>query len=243
VVASEAFKINVRPSTNFQRMLISGAAGSLSSSADQLPQIAPHMMASGTAPPAPADALPPDQRSDAYGGASQPAGMSTVAYGGSCSIAPAVTGATAIGGGEGASPAVADVSPHSTPATTPNLDRRTAESFPGPTLHLFEWRGDVPSQASSPGHEALPVASLAHFQSAMLTTAVQQPLTAGTPGDNARGDAVNDSDTSRESQRKSYRASVSSILWPSKEARDRTHDHEDRESAGRPVRRSREFGN
>ncbi len=199
--------------------------------------------------PATADAAQPDARSDAASVASAPAAgalnVAAHAGGAGASVHHGVYYAPGGGGAPGAAGVPADaeqqeVSPHSTPSSTPLIERRS-DTFTGPTLALFEphqpnslFERRDPMQAQSalsPGHEALPVASLAHFQSAMLGSVVQpQAALGGAPahdgGAAGAADALSDGASEAPPRRRSYLtgASVSSILGP-REDRTRNADH------------------
>jgi hypothetical protein len=177
VVASEAFKINVRPSTNFQRMLAGGNA--LSSSTEQLQQFpkegstSTHTSISNERLPAasaPSEA-PGHSRHSSYG--SDVGGgpvTSEVPVPSSRDGGPILAALShgMAGGSESGALSSREMSPQSTPLSTPTLHRRD-DAFAGPTLNLFERKPEpLPPSQSFPGRQALPVANLMSFQSAML---------------------------------------------------------------------------
>ena len=188
VVASEAFKINVRPSQNFQRML---ATGSLSDSKEQLQQF-PQVQGGVAGSAAEGGSEGGREDGEREGGTAAPAS------------APAGAPSMITHAQPAAQPERShETSPLTTPMSTPTLEKR-GDVFVGPALQLFERMGVTPTfGALSPGHEALPVASLASFQSAMLTV-VNQP-----PNQEVLAQAAAPSTST-----------VSSMLWPQTSERD-----------------------
>ena len=255
VVASEAFKINVRPSTNFQRML---ASGSLSTSRDELPQFPPNAaattaaLASAPTPAAGAPVADTGARSErAVGGGDSDTGgggglWGASGAGGSISVVRRGGEAHHTSGAGGpiyqalqesrltsgwhhplaaadatSSAPSKEVSPNATPMATPVLDRRT-DNFVGPTLNLFsqpQRDPPVPPSQLFPGREALPVASMASFQSAMLEEMNAQAVDVGAPhATNTEHASENDATSS------GVASGVSSFLWPRDARRDNQSD-------------------
>ena len=168
VVASEAFKINVRPSTNFQRMLVGGA------STDSLQQYpAPN---GGFSSAIGIGCMPPANAPSVDDGRPKTPSISTERRDASLAAGEKASYVTAVH-----APAMSDpgASVHSSPNGTPIIERRK-DAFHGSSISLFppaapnpqgsDWAADsslLPSQ-SVPGREPSAMASLQSFHSAIL---------------------------------------------------------------------------
>ena len=274
VVASEAFKINVRPSTGFQRML----AGTHSSSTDQLPQVEGGDRGGGSERSTPRESrsmiagapseerlgggrtrggmldhssrhansnkeesgdekkigreyqYSPNDHSESDGGAdaTRRPGSSTGGGGGG----PILQGLQGGGGGEAADASTfssREISPNATP-----IPSRADASYAGPTLNPFTLLSSnaepLPPSQSFPGREALPVANLMSYQSAMLEqVSAEREAEREAEGNNNDGDGKEgshhgghrgDNDGGREAgdrsqdREKSPRGWRGSFLWP-----------------------------
>ena len=256
VVASEAFKINVRPSTNFQRML-AGGSGSLSSSTDQLQQVPPPLppplvfsgstLLGGAAPQVPsashahAAATAAATAQQQHEGATAPAEASAPAIDNegapvaanarlihAAHMHPASSSASAPAASSSAvdergRASAADMrkelmsSPQTTPLSTPTLERRP-DVFSGPTLSLFAPSGDsaMSGAVALPGREALPVASLMSYQSALFEEIKDQQALEGQSAEG--GDAAGATEQKKEANTAAAPPSFGllqrNIFWP-----------------------------
>ena len=225
VVASEAFKINVRPTNTFQRMLASGTAASggatptpLSTSNDSLTQFPGkegqsqegrlHSLAG-----APSEA-PGHRRGDSEGARLSSEGEF------SCSgsfLQPSYGAAAGDGSAERQSH---EISPQVTPTSTPALLRRD-DVFPGPALSLFARPSPevpLPPSQSFPGREANEAASLMSYQSAMLaevTAEREAEREAGREPESERAVANESQDRQESTHSGGWAGGRSSFLWPS----------------------------